>query len=326
MLDAGVIKDDYVLEYDWDDDTEVSWHLVKGGVLKGMDGTYALSEAGGGQTKVDYRLAVDLKIPMIGLFKPQGREGDHRHRAEGAQEARRVALIRLTAVASFPLAADPWSNLCRVRVLLFTGKGGVGKTTVAAATAAHAAAQGRKTLVISTDAAHSLGDAFGIQAGSEPVEVDTGLAVQQVDTQRRFEQTWREVQSWLVSVLDAVGVDPLEAEELTVLPGAEEVLALLEVRRQVESGVYDVVVVDCAPTGGDAAAAGAAGRVQLVRRAGLPDRAPRRALAATGAQPDDTSADAAGQGLRRGRAAAPRARRGPARCSQPLRRPRCGWC
>jgi arsenite-transporting ATPase len=135
-----------------------------------------------------------------------------------------------------------------VRVLLFTGKGGVGKTTVAAATAAHAASQGRKTLVISTDAAHSLGDAFGIQASSEPVEVDTGLAVQQVDTQRRFEQTWRDVQSWLVSVLDAVGVDPLEAEELTVIPGADEVLALLEVRRQVESGVYDVVVVDCAPT------------------------------------------------------------------------------
>jgi arsenite-transporting ATPase len=138
-----------------------------------------------------------------------------------------------------------------VRVLLFTGKGGVGKTTVAAATAAHAAAQGRKTLVISTDAAHSLGDAFGIDTTGtrgDPVEVDTGLAVQQVDTQRRFEQTWREVQSWLVSVLDAVGVDPLEAEELTVIPGAEEVLALLEVRRQVESGVYDVVVVDCAPT------------------------------------------------------------------------------
>jgi arsenite/tail-anchored protein-transporting ATPase len=134
------------------------------------------------------------------------------------------------------------------RVLLFTGKGGVGKTTVAAATAARAAAQGRKTLVISTDAAHSLADAFGVAAGAEPVEIDTGLALQQVDTQRRFEQTWREVQTWLMSVLDAVGVDPLEAEELTVIPGADEVLALLEVRRQVESGVFDVVVVDCAPT------------------------------------------------------------------------------
>ena len=69
VLDAGVIKDDYVLEYDWDNDTAVSWHLVKGGVLKGMDGTYALADAGGGQTKVDYRLAVDLKIPMIGLIR-----------------------------------------------------------------------------------------------------------------------------------------------------------------------------------------------------------------------------------------------------------------
>ena len=69
VLDAGVIKDDYVLEYDWDDDREVSWHLVKGGVLKGMDGTYALADAGAGATKVDYRLAVDLKIPMIGLIR-----------------------------------------------------------------------------------------------------------------------------------------------------------------------------------------------------------------------------------------------------------------
>src|SRR4051812_49797485 len=68
VLDAGVIKDDYVLEYDWSGDDEVSWHLVKGKVLKGMDGTYALTDAGG-ETKVDYRLAVDLNLPMIGLLK-----------------------------------------------------------------------------------------------------------------------------------------------------------------------------------------------------------------------------------------------------------------
>src|SRR2546421_12656790 len=67
VLDAGVIKDDYVLEYDWTDDTEVSWHLVKGRVLKAMNGTYALAESGSGQTNVDYRLAVDLNLPMIGL-------------------------------------------------------------------------------------------------------------------------------------------------------------------------------------------------------------------------------------------------------------------
>jgi hypothetical protein len=69
VLDAGVIKDDYVLEYDWSGDAEVSWHLVKGKVLKGMDGTYALADAGNGQTQVDYRLAVDLNLPMIGLLK-----------------------------------------------------------------------------------------------------------------------------------------------------------------------------------------------------------------------------------------------------------------
>ncbi len=135
-----------------------------------------------------------------------------------------------------------------VRVLLLTGKGGVGKTTLAAATAAGAAARGLRTLVISTDHAHSLGDAFGEPIGSEPTSVADRLWVQHVSTQRRFEESWLTVQGYLRSVLDAAGVDPMSAEELTVLPGAEEVLALLELRRQVRSGEYDVVVVDCAPT------------------------------------------------------------------------------
>jgi arsenite-transporting ATPase len=135
-----------------------------------------------------------------------------------------------------------------VRVVLFTGKGGVGKTTVSAATAALAAHHGRKTLVLSTDPAHSLADALATPLGAEPTEVDTGLYAQQVDTQRRFDETWRDVQHYLLSVLDAVGVDPIQAEELTVLPGAEEVLALLEVRNQASSGLFDTVVVDCAPT------------------------------------------------------------------------------
>jgi len=136
-----------------------------------------------------------------------------------------------------------------VRVLLFTGKGGVGKTTTAAATAALAAARGRKTLVLSTDTAHSLADAFGVQIGAEPTEVDTGLYAVQVDTQAAFERTWRDVQDYLCGVLERAGVDALQAEELTVLPGAEQVLALLELRRQVASGRFDLVVVDCAPTG-----------------------------------------------------------------------------
>jgi arsenite-transporting ATPase len=136
-----------------------------------------------------------------------------------------------------------------VRVLLFTGKGGVGKTTAAAATAALAASRGRKTLVLSTDPAHSLADALGVPLGAEPTEVDTGLYAMQVDAQGAFERSWREIQSYLLVVLERAGVDLLQAEELTVLPGAEEVLALLELRRQVASGLWDLVVVDCAPTG-----------------------------------------------------------------------------
>jgi arsenite-transporting ATPase len=135
-----------------------------------------------------------------------------------------------------------------VRILLFTGKGGVGKTTVAAATATHVAARGLRTLALSTDAAHSLGDAFGVTGGSVPTEIADRLAIQQVDTQERFERSWGDVQRYLLSVLDTVGVDRIAAEELTVLPGADEVLALLELRAQARSGRWDVIIVDCAPT------------------------------------------------------------------------------
>jgi arsenite-transporting ATPase len=136
-----------------------------------------------------------------------------------------------------------------MRILLFTGKGGVGKTTTSAATAVLSASRGSKTLVLSTDPAHSLSDAFGVDLGAEPTEIDTGLYGQQVDTQRAFEASWRDVQHYLREILEQGGVDPLEAEELTVLPGAEEVLALLALREQVASGRWDTIVVDCAPTG-----------------------------------------------------------------------------
>jgi len=134
-------------------------------------------------------------------------------------------------------------------VLLFTGKGGVGKTTAAAATAVRSARAEGRTLVVSTDAAHSLADALDVPlAGGGPVPVEPCLHAMQVDSQARFETVWRELQGYLLTVLDRAGVDPIEAEELTVLPGADEVLALLAVREQVESGSYDLVVVDCAPT------------------------------------------------------------------------------
>ncbi|MGH3497552.1 MAG: ArsA family ATPase [Nocardioidaceae bacterium] len=135
-----------------------------------------------------------------------------------------------------------------MRVLLFTGKGGVGKTTVAAATATLAGARGLNTLVLSTDAAHSLADAFGARIDREPTGVSDHVWVQQIDAQHRFERSWAQVQRYLLSVLDAAGVDPIAAEELTILPGAEEVLALLEVRDQARSGRWDVLLVDCAPT------------------------------------------------------------------------------
>jgi arsenite-transporting ATPase len=134
------------------------------------------------------------------------------------------------------------------RILLFTGKGGVGKSTIASGTAALAAASGRRTLVLSTDPAHSLSDAYGVPVGAEPTLVSDNLFVQQVDAQLRFEQSWAEIQSYLLTVLDIVGVDPVAAEELTVIPGAEEVFALLELREHARSGEYDVIVVDCAPT------------------------------------------------------------------------------
>jgi len=134
------------------------------------------------------------------------------------------------------------------RILLFTGKGGVGKSTIASGTAALAAAEGRRTLVLSTDPAHSLSDAYGVPVGAEPTLVADHLFVQQVNAQLRFEQSWAEIQGYLLTVLDIVGVDPVAAEELTVIPGAEEVFALLELRHQALSGQYDVIVVDCAPT------------------------------------------------------------------------------
>lgn len=135
------------------------------------------------------------------------------------------------------------------RVLLFTGKGGVGKTTSAAGTAALSAASGRRTLVMSTDAAHSLADALGVTVGEGVTTVADNLDVQQVNAQRMFEESWGDIQHYLLSVLSAIDVDPIAAEELTVIPGAEEILALLALRDACHSGRYDVVIVDCAPTG-----------------------------------------------------------------------------
>ncbi|QKV79305.1 ArsA family ATPase [Amycolatopsis sp. Hca4] len=135
-----------------------------------------------------------------------------------------------------------------MRILLCTGKGGVGKTTLAAATGAALAARGRKTLVVSTDPAHSLGDAFARPLGTEPSEVDALLSGVQVDSRTLVDATWEGLRGELRSVLAGAGLDTLDAEELTVLPGVDELLALTEVRRLAEDGPWEAVVVDCGPT------------------------------------------------------------------------------
>ena len=135
-----------------------------------------------------------------------------------------------------------------MRIILFTGKGGVGKTTAASATALRLADRGMKTLLLSTDIAHSLADALAVPLTGVPSEIAPGLWAVQIDTQLRFEAAWRDVQRFLVDMLARGGVDPITAEELTVLPGVDEVMALLAVRELAMAGDWDVLVVDCAPT------------------------------------------------------------------------------
>jgi arsenite-transporting ATPase len=135
-----------------------------------------------------------------------------------------------------------------MRIVLVTGKGGVGKTTVAACTALRAADAGHRTLVTSTDPAHSLADAMGIGLGSDPGLVVENLDGQQIDTQRQLDRYWGSIRRQLMDVLDWGGAGGIEAEEFLVFPGMDELFALLEVNRHARSGVYDVIVVDCAPT------------------------------------------------------------------------------
>jgi arsenite-transporting ATPase len=135
-----------------------------------------------------------------------------------------------------------------MRILMFTGKGGVGKTTVAAATATRAARAGLRTIVVSTDPAHSLADAFDAPLGDRPTGIAPRLWGQQLNARVRFEETWDDVRRYMVDVLDWAGADSLEAEELAVVPGLDEVFSLADIKEFATSGDYDLVVVDCAPT------------------------------------------------------------------------------
>lgn len=137
----------------------------------------------------------------------------------------------------------------RPRTILYTGKGGVGKTSVACCTGRACAASGLRTLVISTDPAHSLADSLQTEVGPGPTQVSERLSAQAVNAQAELERHWSGVRHWLGEVLIDRGIDRISAEELTVPPGMDELFALLALQAQHEAGAWDAIVVDCAPTG-----------------------------------------------------------------------------
>jgi arsenite-transporting ATPase len=134
------------------------------------------------------------------------------------------------------------------RVLLYTGKGGVGKTSVAAATALRCSQRGQRTLVLSTDAAHSLGDSLDRDLAPEPVLVAPDLWAQETDVYYSIDKYWGTIQRWLQSVFSWEGLDAVMADEMAVLPGMDELASLLWILDHLQAQRYDVVIVDCAPT------------------------------------------------------------------------------
>ena len=135
------------------------------------------------------------------------------------------------------------------RIIVYTGKGGVGKTSVAAATALRCAERGYRTIVISTDIAHSLSDSFDLQLGAEPVRIADRLEGQESEVFHNVRKYWGTIQAYIASVFQWRGLDEVRAEEMTVLPGMDELANLLWIAEHNDSGRYDVIVVDAAPTG-----------------------------------------------------------------------------
>lgn len=134
------------------------------------------------------------------------------------------------------------------RIILFTGKGGVGKTTLAAATALVAAEAGHRTMVLSADPAHSLGDVWGRRLTHRPRKLVPNLWAREVNVHKEIEESWGALRSFVARFLESQGVDEVLADELAVLPGAEELVSLLSIERHVDAAETDLLVVDCAPT------------------------------------------------------------------------------
>ncbi len=136
-----------------------------------------------------------------------------------------------------------------MRVILMTGKGGVGKTSVAAATGLRCAELGYKTLVLSTDPAHSLADSFDLELGHEARYVRPNLWGAELDALMELEGNWGAVKRYITQVLQARGLDGVQAEELAILPGMDEIFGLVRMKRHHDEGEYDVLIIDSAPTG-----------------------------------------------------------------------------
>lgn len=136
-----------------------------------------------------------------------------------------------------------------MRIILYTGKGGVGKTSVAAATACKIAGEGKKVLVVSTDLAHSLSDSLGIKLSNDPTEVGKNLFGMEIDSVLENEKSWGSLKGYIEKLMVLKAEKNIESEELLVFPGFDELLSLLKIKELYDEGQYDVIVVDCAPTG-----------------------------------------------------------------------------
>lgn len=137
-----------------------------------------------------------------------------------------------------------------MRVIIYTGKGGVGKTSMACASACRIAKSGKKVLVMSTDPAHSLGDSFGVKIGRDATRLSDKLYAMEIDTVYESEKSWGSIKDYIKNLLTAKGSGGgIEVEELLVFPGLEELFSMFKILEVVESGEYDTVIVDCAPTG-----------------------------------------------------------------------------